>query len=90
MRAVYLQAIDQHRHRVLSFARYSLRVREDAEDVTQEVFIKLWQHWHKIDHEKLGAWLMRVAHNCVIDHVRKQRPQQANVDQYAQVEDQVG
>ncbi|PCI76663.1 MAG: hypothetical protein COB20_10065 [SAR86 cluster bacterium] len=90
MRALYLQAIDQHRHRVLSFAHYSLRVREDAEDVTQEVFIKLWQHWQKIDHEKLGAWLMRVAHNSVIDHVRKQRPQQTNLDQYAQVEDQVG
>ncbi len=90
MRALYQQAIDQHRHRVLSFARYSLRVREDAEDVTQEVFIKLWQHWQKIDHEKLGAWLMRVAHNSVIDHVRKQRPQQTNLDQYAEVEDQVG
>ena len=90
MRTLYLQAIDQHRHRVLSFARYSLRLREDAEDVTQEVFIKLWQHWQKIDHEKLGAWLMRVAHNCVIDHVRKQRPQQANLDHFAEVEDQVG
>lgn len=89
MRALYQQAIDQHRHRVLSFAHYSLRIREDAEDVTQEVFIKLWQHWQKIDHDKLGAWLMRVAHNTVIDHVRKQRPQQANVDQYAEVEDQV-
>ncbi len=90
MRTLYQQAIDQHRHRVFSFARYSLRVREDAEDVTQEVFIKLWQHWQKIDHEKLGAWLMRVAHNSVIDHIRKQRPQQANLDQYAEVEDQVG
>ena len=90
MLALYLQAIDQHRHRILSFAHYSLRVREDAEDVTQEVFIKLWQHWQKIDHEKLGAWLMRVAHNSVIDHVRKQRPQQANLDHYAEVEDQVG
>ncbi|MDA0281177.1 MAG: sigma-70 family RNA polymerase sigma factor [Proteobacteria bacterium] len=90
MRALYLQAIDQHRHRILSFAHYSLRVRENAEDVTQEVFIKLWQHWQKIDHEKLGAWLMRVAHNSVIDHVRKQRPQQANLDHYAEVEDQVG
>lgn len=88
MRALYQQAIDQHRHRVLSFAHYSLRVREDAEDVTQEVFIKLWQHWQKVDHEKLGAWLMRVAHNSVIDHVRKQRPQQANLDQYAEVDDQ--
>ena len=90
MQTLYLQAIDQHRHRILSFAHYSLRVREDAEDVTQEVFIKLWKHWQKIDHEKLGAWLMRVAHNCVIDHVRKQRPQLANLDHYAEVEDQVG
>lgn len=90
MRALYLEAIDQHRHRILSFAHYSLRVREDAEDVTQEVFIKLWQHWQKIDHEKLGAWLMRVAHNSVIDHVRRQRPQQTNLDHYAEVEDQVG
>ncbi len=90
MRALYQQAIDQHRHRVFSFAHYSLRVREDAEDVTQEVFIKLWQHWQKIDHAKLGGWLMRVAHNSVIDHVRKQRPQQTHLDQYAQVEEQVG
>ena len=90
MQTLYLQAIDQHRHRVLSFAHYSLRVREDAKGVTQEVFIKLWKHWQKIDHEKLGAWLMRVAHNCVIDHLRKQRPQQANLDHYSEVEDQVG
>ncbi|GJM12698.1 MAG: DNA-directed RNA polymerase sigma-70 factor [Pseudohongiella sp.] len=89
MRALYQQAIDQHRHRVLSFAHYSLRVREDAEDVTQEVFVKLWQNWKKIDHEKLGAWLMRVAHNSVIDHVRKQRPEQSNLDRYAEVEEQV-
>jgi len=33
---------------------------------------------------------MRVAHNAVIDHVRKQRPSQNNVDQYAEVEEQVG
>lgn len=88
MRALYQQAIDQHRHRVFSFAHYSLRVKEDAEDVTQEVFIKLWQHWRKIDHGKLGAWLMRVAHNAVIDHVRKQRPQQNNLDSFVEVEEQ--
>lgn len=89
MRALYQQAIDQHRHRIFSFAYYSLRAKEDAEDVTQEVFIKLWQHWQKIDQAKLGAWLMRVAHNSVIDHVRKQRPQQTNLDHYAEVEEQV-
>jgi RNA polymerase sigma-70 factor (ECF subfamily) len=90
MLAEYRQATEQHRQRVYSFAYYSLRAKEDAEDVTQEVFIKLWQHWQKVDHGKLGAWLMRVARNAVIDHVRKQRPAQANLDHYADVDDQAG
>ena len=90
MLAQYRQATEQHRQRIYSFAYYSLRAREDAEDVTQEVFIKLWQHWQKVDHGKLGAWLMRVARNAVIDHVRKQRPAQANLDHYADVDDQAG
>lgn len=84
----YRQAVDQHRQRIFSFAHYSLRAKEDAEDVTQEVFIKLWQHWQKIDHNKLGAWLMRVAHNAVIDHVRKNKTANSQQDDYAEVEEQ--
>lgn len=83
----YRQAIDQHRQRIFSFAHYSLRKREDAEDVTQEVFIKLWQHWQKIDRDKMGAWLMRVAHNAVIDHVRKHKNATTLVDDYVDVEE---
>lgn len=89
MKAQYQQAIGQHRQRVYSFAYYSLRAKEDAEDVTQDVFIKLWQHWQKIDHSKLGAWLMRVAHNAVIDHVRKHKGAQNNLDPYADVDVQI-
>ena len=88
MLAQYQQAITQHRQRVFSFAHYSLRAKEDAEDITQEVFIKLWQHWQKIDHSKLGAWLMRVAHNAVIDHVRKQKNVASQTDDYAEPEEQ--
>lgn len=84
----YQQAIEQYRQRIYSYAHYSLRGREDAEDVTQEVFIKLWQHWRKIDHSKLSAWLMRVAHNAVIDKVRKQKNGDGLLDEYAEVEEQ--
>ena len=84
----YRQAVDQHRQWLFSFAHYSLRAREDVEDVTQEVFIKLWQHWQKIDHNKLGAWLMRVARNAVIDHVRKRKTAQNKIDEYADVSEQ--
>lgn len=86
----YQQALAQHRQRIYSFARYSLRAAEDAEDITQEVFIKLWQHWQKVDHDRLGAWLMRVAHNAVIDHVRKHRNANASVDRFVDVEQQSG
>jgi len=84
----YQQVVEQHRHRVYSFAHYSLRAREDAEDVTQEVFIKLWQHWRKIDQSKIGGWLMRVAHNAVIDKVRKAKNGDSNLDAYAEVDEQ--
>jgi len=76
----YQEAIAQYRQRVFSFAFYSLRAREDAEDITQDVFIRLWQHWPSIDHGRLGGWLMRVAHNAVVDHVRKNRTRGQQVD----------
>ena len=88
MQKQYQQAITQYRQRVFSFANYSLRAREDAEDITQDVFIKLWQNWQRIDHSKLNAWLMRVAHNAVVDHVRKHKKANEQVDDYAELEDQ--
>ena len=88
MQKQYQQAITQYRQRVFSFANYSLRAREDAEDITQDVFIKLWQNWQRLDHSKLNAWLMRVAHNAVVDHVRKHKKANEQVDDYAELEDQ--
>jgi RNA polymerase sigma-70 factor (ECF subfamily) len=86
MLSQYQQTIEEHRSRIYSFAYYSLRAKEDAEDVTQEVFIKLWQNWQKIDHLKVGGWLMRVARNAVVDHVRKRKPAEDGIDHYADVE----
>ncbi|HBJ91204.1 MAG: hypothetical protein CMQ07_12150 [Gammaproteobacteria bacterium] len=88
MQKQYQQAITQYRQRVFSFANYSLRAREDAEEITQDVFIKLWQNWQRLDHSKLNAWLMRVAHNAVVDHVRKHKKANEQVDDYAELEDQ--
>ena len=44
-----------------------------AEDLSQDVFIRLWQHLGEIESvEMLHAWLRRVAVNAVIDHWRKE------------------
>lgn len=80
MLAEYRRAIETYRKRVFSLAFYSLRAREDAEDITQDVFIRLWQHWPKVDQTRLGAWLMRVTHNAVVDHLRRRRNERRHVE----------
>ncbi len=43
-----------------------------AEDIAQDVFIRLWRHLEEFESaETLPGWLRRVAVNLVIDHWRK-------------------
>ncbi len=52
-----------------------LRSPEDAEDVTQEVFIKAYKRLPGCaDELRLKAWLNRVAVNACYDHLRARRP----------------
>lgn len=63
----------EHKDRVYSYAFYFLRDRDDAEDVTQDVFIRLWEHRDSIDKQRLVAWMMRVTHNRCIDVIRQKK-----------------
>jgi RNA polymerase sigma-70 factor (ECF subfamily) len=64
---------EAYRDRIYTFALYSLRNAEDADDVTQDVLIRLWQNTDAIDAERAGAWIMRVARNAVIDVTRRRK-----------------
>jgi RNA polymerase sigma-70 factor (ECF subfamily) len=48
---------------------------EEAEDLTQEIFVKVYQTLHKYREADgpFGAWLMAVARNHAIDHYRRGR-----------------
>lgn len=63
----------QHQHRVYTFAYYYLGNREDAEDVTQEVLIRLWENGQQVEGEGLPAWITRVTRNACLDALRKRR-----------------
>jgi RNA polymerase sigma factor (sigma-70 family) len=63
----------RYQRRVYSFARYLLSSREEAEDVTQEVLLRLWRHRDGVDEERLPAWLLRVTRNACYDLLRKRR-----------------
>lgn len=42
-------------------------------DVTQDVFIKLWEHRGNLEEERILGWLLRVARNACIDVIRKRK-----------------
>ncbi len=73
MKEPFRKLADTYRHKVYTFAYYSLHSREEAEDVTQEVLVKIWQHSESVAPEKLTAWVMRVARNAVIDNTRRRK-----------------
>lgn len=62
--------------------------REEAEDLTQEIFLKIYTSLAKFDPEKnLTAWVLTLAKNHLIDTYRKtkqERSQRQNFDEYVQ------
>jgi RNA polymerase sigma-70 factor (ECF subfamily) len=58
---------------------YLLRItghREDALDLTQDVFLKAYQNLRKLeDPQRFAPWLYRIAHNEAYSMFRKRRPE---------------
>jgi RNA polymerase sigma-70 factor, ECF subfamily len=49
--------------------------RDDALDLTQEIFLKVFQALPRFNPEyKFSTWLFRIAGNAAIDHLRRKRP----------------
>lgn len=63
----------EHYRLVLSQSRRMLGVTEDAEDVTQAVFVKTWKAWDGFEGNEAQrrAWLLRITRNATVDAARK-------------------
>ena len=48
-----------HQKRIYGLAYRYMANREDAEDVVQEVLLRLWNHISRIDGEYMEAWISR-------------------------------
>ena len=62
-------------HNIYGYVRSIVRNDHEAEDVTQHVFAKLMTTIHKYDDRGIPffAWLVRMARNVAIDHLRSNR-----------------
>jgi RNA polymerase sigma-70 factor (ECF subfamily) len=67
--------VKRYQVRVLAHVARLVGNREDAMDLSQEVFIKVFGALNRYNPEfKFSTWLFRIAGNAAIDHLRKRRP----------------
>src|SRR5258708_32912335 len=66
------ELVRRYQRPITSYVLRMLGDYESALDVTQEVFIKVYNSLAKYSAEyKFSTWLYRIAHNAAIDHMRR-------------------
>jgi len=73
----YAEIYDLYVTPIYRFIYFKVATRQDAEDMTSEVFLKIWVYITENDHkiDNLRALLYRTARNLVIDSYRKKAKQ---------------
>jgi RNA polymerase sigma-70 factor (ECF subfamily) len=67
--------VERHQGRAFRVARHMVGNRDDAQDLAQEAFLRVFRSLERFDFQhEFTTWLYRIVNNLAIDHLRKRRP----------------
>jgi RNA polymerase sigma-70 factor (ECF subfamily) len=72
--------IKQHKDWIYTYAYYFTGDRAEADDITQEAMIRLWQHLDAIQLGSARRWIKKTVRNLCIDSARRRRRITADSD----------
>ncbi len=73
-RVRFEECVLPHLDAAYNFARWLLRSRADAEDVTQEALLRAYRFFGTYQAGDARAWLLQIVRNCGYTWLRKNRP----------------
>jgi RNA polymerase sigma-70 factor (ECF subfamily) len=87
--AAFEQLIKQYERQIFRTAQHITQNREDAEDITQDVFFKAFQKLHQFQgNSKFSTWLVRIAVNESLMRLRKRKTSKTvSMDQDVETEE---
>jgi RNA polymerase sigma-70 factor (ECF subfamily) len=74
----FAEIVNRHSKRFYNIAYRLLFHKNDAEDIVQEAFLKMWGKkffWDESKNAKFTTWFYKVMVNLCLDHNRKKRPE---------------
>ena len=81
--------IDRYKNQVFHLSLKILKIREDAEEVAQDVFLKLYKNIKKFDKKaRFSTWVYRITYNECISRIRKKK-RNLNIDSLENLEFQL-
>ena len=70
----YAELVERYQGRLVNYLHRLVRQTDDAHDLAQEVFVRVYQALDRFDPQyRFSTWLFRVAQNAAIDQIRRRR-----------------
>jgi RNA polymerase sigma-70 factor (ECF subfamily) len=71
----FTRLLERHAPGLHGFLQRMMRNRADAEELTQESFLRVWRHANRFepDRVRFSTWLYRIGHNLCVDRLRRRR-----------------
>ena len=70
----YRELVELYQAQIFSVVLRMVRRREDAEDLTQETFVRMFRALDRYDPQRpFAAWIFTIASRLAIDHIRRRR-----------------
>ena len=74
MHSAFLQLYDKYHQDIFQFLFYMVKNRETAEDLVQEVYVKVLNSYDRFEGKSSEkTWLFSIARNTAIDYFRKEK-----------------
>lgn len=71
----FAELVDRYKNSVYAICLRMVGDRHEAEDLSQETFIRAYRHIAQFDHNrKFSTWVFRIATNLSIDFLRRKKP----------------
>ena len=78
----FAQLVNRYKNLVYSVVLRMVNNTEEANDLAQEIFIKLYKNLDKYQPEyKFSTWLIRISTNHIIDYRRKRKQETVSIEE---------